>query len=628
MKRVSSFWRSLGSWWRKDILWHLCALITPFVLAAWLTYPVIAEFNSRLVGTAGDNIAYLWVIHKLAQAVAQGKDFFFEPQHYYPAGYDVTAIESIFASALMALPVTLTSGPVAGYNLVVFSSFVLTSYGTFLWTRTMTQSNLVALLSGLASAFFPYRLTYLHGQIPQLATQWIPFCLWAVERYTRSEQLKWVVGIGVFAGLCALSSWYTMVFMLIALPLYVLFRRSRRNSLLGRRHQWGHLTFAAIIAGAMTLPVALPYFRAGQSATRQHPLWQVRYWSINPAQFFAQSAYHPLWGFAVQSWPTTLMTERPPSRPPAMLGWVMVAAATAGLLFARRRRLVRTLGVLGLAGVIGAAGPVLVYYKGGVVTVPASPSVMQALESAGLLRVVSDWFGPELAARMQNEQSLIVPLPYALIYRLPPFSFIRFSSRYIILAHFALCGLAALGTDAALRAAIGRRKSGPGRVRLYRALAITAVLLVWMAVLVEFWRKPYPTVSLRVRAVDTWLARQPRGVVVELPLTRQAQRFNVYAQLNHHHPLALGIGGSFPPPIHAERLAVLEKLPDPQAARALCAWGTRYVLVDLNARPYGAGDRWAAAMSALPIPYETALFESTRVYILTGCSEAQSVTGQ
>lgn len=88
----------------------------------------------------------------------------------------------------------------------------------------MTGNNVVALAFGLASAFFPYRLAHLPGHLPQMATQWIPLCFYAVERYIRTRQTRWAVGVGVMVGLNALSSWYTLVFIALGLPVYVLLR--------------------------------------------------------------------------------------------------------------------------------------------------------------------------------------------------------------------------------------------------------------------------------------------------------------------------------------------------------------------------------------------------------------------
>jgi len=191
---------------RREWVWHVAALAAPVALAGALTHPVVVEITTRAPGWPGDNIAYIWLIHWLKQAVTTGVSLFFDPYFYYPLGYDLSAIESTLANTVPALPVALLAGPVAAYNIALLASFALTSYGMFLWVRALTGNNVVALTCGIASAFFPFRLAHLPGHLPQMATQWIPLCFYAVERYTRTRQTRWAAGVGVMVGLNALSS--------------------------------------------------------------------------------------------------------------------------------------------------------------------------------------------------------------------------------------------------------------------------------------------------------------------------------------------------------------------------------------------------------------------------------------
>ena len=608
---------------RSDLLWHLSALVIPLVLAGALTYPVMAEPALRVPGWPGDNIAYVWVLHWLKQVVTAGAPLFFDPYAYYPIGYDNSAIESTLANSVPVLPITLAFGPVVAYNVAVLASFVLTSYGTFLWVRTMTPSRTIALACGVASAFFPYRLAHLPGHLPQMSTQWIPLCFFAVERYLRTRQTRWAVIAGAMLALNGLSSWYTLVFVALALPAYVALRAPRLGRVIRERAVWRDLGVALAVVAVMVALAAWPYLRAQQTASRVRSTTETAHGSINPLEFVTLSVRSPIWGdWAARN--VEIARDQNVVERVVMPGYIFLAGAIAGVALSRKRRLVRALCGVACVGVFGAMGPVLVDSTGQPIQVPVSASLMQGLERAGVIDAAGNWFEPELAMQMRASQSLIVPLPYALVYRLPVISSMRAVGRYAILMNFAVCGLAALGADALARRMLASRaratsRQKDARWRRARAGIAAFVFLAGALTLVEYWQKPYATVKLGARPVDGWLAGQPFGSVLELPLDPYTQRLSLYARIEHGQPLALGMRGSFPPPADVERRSMLERLPEPEAVRALCSWGARYVLISPRVATTAEIERWSGVMDAVPAARYSGMFDGVRVYVLDGC---------
>ena len=599
----------------------MAALLIAPAPARVQSWPVAAEITTRAPGWPGDNIAYIWLIHWLKQAATAGASLFFDPHFYYPLGYDMSAIESTLANTAPALPVALLLGPVAAYNIILLVSFALTSYGTFLWLRAMTGNNAVALALGVASAFFPYRLAHLPGHLPQMATQWIPLCLYAVERYTRTRQTRWAAGVGVTFGLNALSSWYTLVFMTLALPVYALMRAPRLlRQVAGTSAARRDLAVAVLAAVTLTAPAAWPYLRAQGSDDRARSVAEIVGGAISPLEFVTLSVRHPLWG----EWAATHLPRAEKQNiveRVVMPGYMMLAIAGVGTgaisrsPLRRRRRVVRALCGLACVGTFGAMGPVLVDHTGQPVWIAAPASTMKWLEQGGAVDAAGQWFGPEVAAGMRAGQGLIVPLPYALVHRLPVISSMRAVGRFAILMNFAVCGLAALGADALVRRLSAR--TGASR-RMRQALAVI-VLCAGGLIIAEYWQKPYQATRLTAREVDRWLAGQPFGAVLELPLDPFTQRLSVYARIEHGQPLVLGLRGSFPPPIDMERRAIIEQLPAPAAVDALCAWNARYVVLNTRRMTEDEQARWMRAMSAVPIADDIGQMDRVRVYILDGC---------
>jgi len=606
-------------------LWHLAALLTPLPLALALMHPLIGHFDGGVIGGAGDNLAYVWVVHWLSQVVAGKANLFFDPSMYYPVGYNAVAIESTTANSFLALPITMMFGPVAGYNAALLASFCLTSYGTFLWIRTLTRNPLLALAAGLISAFFPYRLVHLRGQLPQMSTQWIPLCFFAIEQYLRTRRIRWIIGTGLFFALNALSSWYTMVIVGPAAALYLLLRAQSARTLFKQPLFWRDVIIGASVAVLLIAPVAVPYFEAQSQMpqTYSRPYIAMGIFSINPAQiFFAPNVHHPVWGDWAAEQPISRHMRTAHLRT-AFSGYLLLAGAVVGVIttpFTRRRRVLLTLAAL---GVIGAMGPLLVDYTARPVMVPIPPSIFHFLDQAGAIEQASDWFKPALADQMRAEHSLIVPLPYALIYRLPFISSMRIVSRYGILLNFAVCGLAFLGIAQLIRRFRRRLRQSNRGAALTPALITVSVALFAALCVFEYWQKPYKLVTLEARPVDHWLAEQPFGAVLELPIetpTVAVQRLAiVYSFLYHHKPLVLGMRGSFPPAVDAERKAVLQNLPQAEAAYKLCEWGARYVVLNLDVLNEAEQRHWTAVLGGLQVQSTRTALDNTVVYTLTGC---------
>jgi hypothetical protein len=104
------------------------------------------------------------------------------------------------------------------------------------------------------------------------------------------------------------------------------------------------------------------------------------------------------------------------------------------------------------------------------------------------------------------------------------------------------------------------------------------VLLVEYATAVRLFTVPEPP------AVYAWLARQPRSVVVELPVPRPDRLgwihdgLYMYFSTDHWHRLVNGYSG-FYPPSYLRLLETMRRFPDEASIEALRATGAEYVIV-------------------------------------------------
>ena len=191
--------------------------------------------------------------------------------------------------------------------------------------------------------------------------------------------------------------------------------------------------------------------------------------------------------------------------------------------------------------------------------------------------------------------------PYAwLMHVVPGMSGMRVPARLGVIVLLALCVLAAIGAARVLSP-------------LSRTARLTATALLALAMIAEGWAAPLtlapfdPHGRASDRGAYRWLAQQPPGAAIELPILEWSIAPTLtyqYATLTHHHPIVNGysgynsslqafLGGAASP------LNDLDHLGD--ALDLLRDIGVRYVLVhphDYEDAAFGAAS--AAAIGAQP----------------------------
>jgi hypothetical protein len=73
----------------------------------------------------------------------------------------------------LALPFSLAAGPLAGYNITLLLSFVLSGVFMYAWVARLTESQLGGLIARALFAFSPYCLAYAYGHWPLMGTQYL-----------------------------------------------------------------------------------------------------------------------------------------------------------------------------------------------------------------------------------------------------------------------------------------------------------------------------------------------------------------------------------------------------------------------------------------------------------------------
>lgn len=533
--------------WRK-LRPHLTALLSYALLAVLATWPLVLNITTHFPSAdewyGGDPHTFIWFLDWLAKslngstAVEPGRMVFF-PNGIDPwAGYDGILMTVIGVPAIL-----VGSNPVLAYNLIILASFTAAALTAYALVLALSKSFYAAWFAGFAYGFSTFLLVrgLQHANLCLILA--VPLLFLAAWRFGGDPDRRkawWLAGAVLLNGL---TSFYYHVGGLIFLLLAGLYFRRR----LLRR--WRVSVFAGVLSAAAAALPALPVLLNHRPSLRTYPSSFVDNLGADPTNFFlphpltnifgrlTQDAYNRLprvfWGgynlFEITSY----------------IGLPLILLA--GLWLWRRRSVgARTEGLW------------------------AGTAVLFLVLSMGTQLRLGPWH---------------VPMPFAVLRRIFPFSLVRSPNRLFVFALLAVIILAAFSL-LYLRSVIKSR---------FWFVAFNIVLFAGLAA--ERIIFPYPLFTTRVSEFYDTVSRDPNGyAIADLPITYPGISEYNYYQTIHGKPL---VDGEYFYPAYKPDTAsfirsnplllasvcqqdrpVTDRPPDRQAAlRDLAAHGVRYVVV-------------------------------------------------
>ncbi len=480
------------------------------ILSAYLfltlaqTWPLARHLGDAIPGDSFDGWQNFWNLWWVKVALLeQHASPYFTNLLYHPTGVSLWFQTLNIFNGLTFLPVQLAGGLFWAYNGVVLFSFTAAGFGAYLLgldalrragARPGLGLQLAAFLAGAVYTFSPFHFAHLLGHMQVFSLEFIPFfvlyLLRALEGASRQDTktqrgkrgiVRWREALlaALFLVLAALCDWYFALYLglftLVTLVWLLILRR------LG----WRQLLTTALIFGLtllITLPLLMPMVvESLRYDFMKPPPGQIVELSGDPLGFLLPSGQHSLWG----DWAARL--RRPltasSSENTLYVGLVAGLLALAGLWRWRGR-----LGFWALAaGVFAlfALGPVLHLYG----------------------RITG------------------VPLPYALVLKLPFVEIARTVARYDLLVMLAVGALAGGGLYALVERVTTRRWA--------MTLGGSLILLV----LIDFSPAPYPLSPPDTPDFYRALAADPHsGAVMNLPMNWDRPGYLLY-QTVHGKPL-------------------------------------------------------------------------------------------
>ena len=558
-RRGAGHFRRLGALWPPLFLCFL---------ALALTWP-LARHPASTLPDLGDPLDSAWRLSWPIHQLRHDPRALLDANTYYPFETTYLFDELILGVALVVAPVTaLTQNGVLAVNVALLLAFVGNGLAMYALGRRLTGNRVAAFAGALPFAFSPFRLLHL-GHVGLSTAFWLPLALIFLDRVLLRPTWRDALLFGLCATMQALSAQYYGFQTVLLVALYLGWALIRRRRWL---LQWGtlaRLAFAVVLAEVLLVPVLLPYLGVKGTWAYSRGLEENELHSATATAFLTTAPDTPVGGVLAGLARGALRVA--PNDIWLYPGLGALALALIGTLCSRRRdRLARATGqapplagfflLLLLFGAAMSLGPVL---------------YPQAIApGTGVTR----W------------------MPYRAVFNLVPgFDAMRAPERFGNLFLLGLGGLVSFGV-----AAILERFGGQGEaVRWFAPRRIAGVLLAVALVVAtgaEYWHAPLRLATVPPPPpVYAWLAAQPPGPVLELPLTIPANELN-REQLRQywstfHWQTRINGSSDIAPRAYTALREDLYLFPDARDLGILQALGVRYVIVH---RAQYTPTEWAA----------------------------------
>ncbi len=169
-------------------------------LTAIVTYPLILNFSGSIYGGAGDPFGTIWSFWWQKYSRTQSLSVYFTPLLGAPYGAPKSVQYLLQNYVVQGLSYFFDE--VVIYNLLIFISFPLTAFFTYLLANYLVKNRLASIFAGIAFAFSPFNLA--HSLAHLIYVQWVPLYIYSLLRMNERRTL-------LSAFLCALS--YSLVFL-------------------------------------------------------------------------------------------------------------------------------------------------------------------------------------------------------------------------------------------------------------------------------------------------------------------------------------------------------------------------------------------------------------------------------
>ena len=200
-------------------VWAIPSFASYLLCSLVFTYPLVLQLGSHVPGAvAGDVPVYIWNLWWTKFALLAGTSPLYSDYIFAPYGVSLVFHAFVFFKALLAIPMQALFSTWTSYNLLILETFTVSAYFMYLLARHLTASRAAAWVAGLIYGFSPYMLTRGTGHLNYLSGEFIPLYALCLLRLIEEGRARWAVG----GGFCLLFTAYCEYYYLIYLSIFTL----------------------------------------------------------------------------------------------------------------------------------------------------------------------------------------------------------------------------------------------------------------------------------------------------------------------------------------------------------------------------------------------------------------------
>jgi hypothetical protein len=226
--------------------------------------PVVADIGTVKVGSDTDPGFQMWALRWWPYAMSHGLDPFYSNIVWATTGINIAWTTSIPGLSLVAMPLTLTAGPVVAYNVLALLAPALAAWVTYLLCRRLGGRVLPSLVAGYVFGYSSYVIGHLRGHLNLSMVVFIPLAVYVVVLYLqRAIRARTMVllltGTLVFQFLTSTEVFLTLTFFAITAAVVIWFLVPKPRD---RVLTVGKLILASyVLTGLLMSPYLLAAFR-------------------------------------------------------------------------------------------------------------------------------------------------------------------------------------------------------------------------------------------------------------------------------------------------------------------------------------------------------------------------------
>jgi hypothetical protein len=243
---------------RRPPVRELLVVLAFCLFTSVLTWPYVTRLRDAVVDP-GDPYLVTWIMWWDYHQTFRDPLHLFHSNTFYPLKYTLAFSEHCYGLALPFFPLfALGLRPLTIHAVAMFLGFALSGYGAYRLARTLTGSEGVAWVAGIAFAFVPYRF-HVMSQLVYQFSPWLPLVFEALVLFVRGRTRKRAAWLGFAFFMTGLTSVSFFAFALIPLALggAVLLTR---YGLWRDRELWRRAAVALGLAALGLVPFMLPYY--------------------------------------------------------------------------------------------------------------------------------------------------------------------------------------------------------------------------------------------------------------------------------------------------------------------------------------------------------------------------------